>query len=116
LIVNRILLSATDFVKPFADRRNSDLSDCAFVDSKKRQMDFIVRGICHNEKSVALMPLEVDIKEIKELLGELNRKLDALVEEQEVRGIMAVSERSLKDLLKKEPNLYTSADLKAVYE
>jgi hypothetical protein len=62
------------------------------------------------------MTVEVDIKEIKELLGELNRKLDALVEEQEVRGIMAVSERSLKDLLEKETDLYTSADLKVVYE
>ena len=51
-----------------------------FVYSKKRQMDFIVRGICHKEKSVALMTLEVDIKEIKELLGDLNGKLDALVE------------------------------------
>jgi hypothetical protein len=66
--------------------------------------------------SVVLMTVEVDIKEIKELLGELNRKLDALVEEQEVRGIMAISERSLKDFLAKEPDLYSRNDLKVVYK
>jgi hypothetical protein len=70
----------------------------------------------HKEKSVATMTVEVDIKEIKELLGQLNRKLDALVEEQEVRGIMAISERSLKDSLAKEPDLYSRADLKVVYK
>jgi hypothetical protein len=62
------------------------------------------------------MTVEVDIKEIKELLGELSRKLDALVEEQEVRGIMAISERSLKDFLAKEPDLYSRNDLKVVYK
>jgi hypothetical protein len=64
--------------------------------------------------SVELVTVEVDIKEIKELLGELNRKLDALVEEQEVGGIMAISERSLKDFLAKEPDLYSRNDLKVV--
>ncbi len=66
--------------------------------------------------SVVLMTVEVDIKEIKKLLGQLNRKLDALVEEQEVRGLMTVSERSLNDFLVKEPDLYSASDLKVVYK
>ena len=61
------------------------------------------------------MTLEVDIKEIKELLGQLNRKLDALVEEREVQALMEVSERSLNDFFVKEPELYSASDLKVVY-
>lgn len=59
------------------------------------------------------MTIEVEIGEIKELLGELNRKLDAVLEEQEVRGIEAISERSLRDFL---ANLYSKSDLNVVYK
>ncbi len=72
--------------------------------------------VIRKASSVVLMTVEVDIKEIKKLLGQLNRKLDALVEEQEVRGLMAVSERSLNDFLVKEPDLYSASDLKVVYK
>lgn len=62
------------------------------------------------------MTVEVDIREIKELLGQLNKKLDSLVEGQEIRGIMTISERSLKDFLAKEPDLYSASDLKVAYK
>lgn len=62
------------------------------------------------------MTVEVDIKEIKQLLGQLDKKLEALADEQEVRGVMAASERSLKDFLAKEPDLYSRSDLKVVYK
>lgn len=62
------------------------------------------------------MTVEVDVKEIKELLGQLNRKLDALVEEREIRAIMMVSERSLNDFLVNEADLYSANDLKVVYK
>ncbi len=62
------------------------------------------------------MTVEVDIKEIKDLLGQLNRKLDALVEEREIRSLMIASERSLNDFLGKEPDLYSASDIKVVYK
>jgi hypothetical protein len=62
------------------------------------------------------MTVEVDIREIKELLGQLNRKLDALVEEREIQSLMMVSQRSLNDFLMEEPDLYSANDLKVVYK
>jgi hypothetical protein len=59
--------------------------------------------------------IEVEIKEIKEILGELSKKLDALVLDQETLGIMIASEQSLKDFLVSEPDLYSTKDLKVAY-
>jgi hypothetical protein len=59
--------------------------------------------------------IEVEIKEIKEILGQLSRKLDALVLDQETLGIMIASEQSLKDFLTGEPDLYSTKDLKVAY-
>lgn len=53
--------------------------------------------------------------EIKGLLGQLSKKFDALVEEREAQSIMTVSEKSLKDFLTEEPNIYSMSDLKVVY-
>lgn len=66
--------------------------------------------------SVARVTVEIDIREIKVLLKQLNRKLDALVEERETRALMTVSERSLIDFLAKESDLYSASDLKVVYK
>lgn len=61
------------------------------------------------------MTIEVEIREIKEMLEELNRKLDALVQERETLAIMTLSQESLRDLLMDEPDLYSRQDLKVVY-
>jgi hypothetical protein len=62
------------------------------------------------------MTVEVDLREIKELLGQLNRKLDALVEERDIQSLMMVSQQSLKGFLTEEPDLYSASDLKVVYK
>jgi hypothetical protein len=62
------------------------------------------------------MTVELDLREIKELLGQLNKKLDALVEERELQSLMTVSEKSLKDFLMEEPDIYSMSDLKVVYK
>jgi hypothetical protein len=62
------------------------------------------------------MTVEVDIREIKELLGQLNRKLDAFVEGREIQSLMTVSQRSLNDFLMEEPDLYSASDLRVVYK
>jgi hypothetical protein len=59
------------------------------------------------------MTIEVDLKEIKNLLSELNKKLDVLLEEKDTLALMALAEKSLKDFLEKEPDIYTIKDIKA---
>lgn len=58
------------------------------------------------------MTIEVDLKEIKSLLSEVNQKLDSLLEEKDTRVIMALEEKSLKGFLEEEPDLYSLRDVK----
>jgi hypothetical protein len=53
--------------------------------------------------------------EIKEILGELSKKIDALVLDQETLAIMITSQYSRKDFLVGEPDLYSTKDLKVAY-
>jgi len=59
------------------------------------------------------MTIEVDLREIKTLLSELNKKIDVLIEEKETSALMALAEKSLKGFLEKEPDIYTVKDIKA---
>jgi len=61
------------------------------------------------------MTIEVEIKEIKEMLSDLSKKIDALVQERETLGMMMVSQHSLRDLLVDEPDLYSTKDIKVRY-
>ena len=61
------------------------------------------------------MTLENELKEIKEKLLELSGKLDALLEGRETHAAMGLSEKSLKEFLEGEPDLYTEKDLKVRY-
>ena len=61
------------------------------------------------------MTIEVEIKEIKEMLQKLNRRLDSLVQDREALAMMAISQRSLADFLTGEPDLYSVKDLKVAY-
>ena len=56
---------------------------------------------------VERMTIEVELKEIKLMLSELNKKVDALLEEKETASLMALEEKSLKEFLEKEPDIYT---------
>jgi hypothetical protein len=58
------------------------------------------------------MTIEVDLREIKNLLSELNKKIDVLIEEKETLALMALAEKSLKDFLEKEPDIYTVEDIR----
>jgi hypothetical protein len=59
------------------------------------------------------MTIEVDLKEIKSLLSEVNKKLDSLIEDKDASALTALSEKSLKDFLEKEPDIYSLKDIKA---
>jgi hypothetical protein len=58
------------------------------------------------------MTIEVDLKEIKSLLSEVNSKLDSLLEEKDTYALMALEEKSLKDFLEGEPDIYIKAKVK----
>jgi hypothetical protein len=61
------------------------------------------------------MTIEVDVKEIKELLSALNKKLDTLIETRETLSLMILAEKSLKEFLTKEPEIYSIDDIKVRY-
>jgi hypothetical protein len=61
------------------------------------------------------LTIEVEIKEIKTMLGEVSMKLDALIQDRETLTMMIISERALKDFLTSEPDLYSARDLKVTY-
>jgi hypothetical protein len=63
-----------------------------------------------------MMNIESDVKEIREQVKEISRKLDIILQERETIGIMALSERSLYKFLDEEPDLYSVQDIKAVYK
>jgi hypothetical protein len=58
------------------------------------------------------MTIEVELKEIKSLLSEVNKRLDSLLEERETAELIVLEERSLKDFLEKEPEIYSIKDIK----
>jgi hypothetical protein len=61
---------------------------------------------------VEIMTIEVELKEIKSLLSEVNKKLDSLLEERETDAIMVLEEQALKEFLEEEPDLYSVNDIK----
>ncbi|RLI42966.1 hypothetical protein DRO59_02550 [Candidatus Bathyarchaeota archaeon] len=61
------------------------------------------------------MTIEVDLREIKSLLSALNKKIDMLIEDREILSLMVLAERSLKDFLEKEPDVYSVKDIKVRY-
>ena len=59
------------------------------------------------------MTIEVDLKEIKSLLSELNKKMAVLIEEIDTSAVTVLAEKSLRDFLEQEPDIYTVKDIKA---
>jgi len=62
-----------------------------------------------------MMEREVEIREIRDLLLLLNRKMDVLMGERETLSMMKVSEASLREFFEEEPELYSHDDLRVRY-
>jgi len=60
------------------------------------------------------MHMTVDIRD-KEILSALNSKIDMLIENREL-SLMMLAERSLKEFLEKEPDIYSIGDIKVRYQ
>jgi len=62
------------------------------------------------------MGIEAEIGEIKKYLAEISKKLDELLYEKEVASLMRLTEISLSEFLKNEPDIYRIEDLKVRYK
>jgi len=62
-----------------------------------------------------MMEREVEIREIRDLLLLLNRKMDVLMGERETLSMMKVSEASLRGFFEEEPECYSLDDLRVRY-
>ena len=60
--------------------------------------------------------LEVELKQIREIVNEVSRNIDSLLEDRETAAMMIMSQESLRDFLAGEPDLYSTKDLKVAYE
>ena len=74
-----------------------------------------MHGGCRSKVGSGDMTIEVEIREIKEMLDELSRKIDMLVQDRETLAMMVTSQQSLKDFLANEPDLYSMRDIKVRY-
>lgn len=63
-----------------------------------------------------MINIEAEIKEIKERVIEISRKLDDLMYEKEMLAMMKLSEKSLSEFLEEEKDLYKISDLKMRYK
>jgi len=59
--------------------------------------------------------IEVDLKEIKSLLSDLNKKIGMLIEDKETLSLMNIAEKSPEEFLEKEPDIYSIKDVKVRY-
>lgn len=59
--------------------------------------------------------VEVDIKDIKQQVTEISKKLDELLYEKEISSLMKLSDKSLSEFLGDEPDVYKLKDLKVRY-
>ena len=56
--------------------------------------------------------LESELREIKDLLASVYRKLDVLLDRGETLALMKLCESSLESFLREEPDLYSLSDVK----
>ncbi|MEA1994133.1 MAG: hypothetical protein U9N35_07075 [Euryarchaeota archaeon] len=61
------------------------------------------------------MSMKTEVKDIKNHLIEISRKIDDLIYEREIAATMKLSEDSLSDFFEDEPDLYEMRDLKVRY-
>jgi len=61
------------------------------------------------------MQIEAEIRDIKQWIMEISKKIDSLLYEKEILPIMKLEEKSLSDFLEEEPDIYMLKDLKKRY-
>jgi len=59
--------------------------------------------------------IEAEVNDIKQCLIDISKKLDQLISEREITAMMKLSEQTLSQLYKVEPDIYKVSDLKVKY-
>ncbi len=60
--------------------------------------------------------IEAEIKDIKQCVMEISKKIDELVHEREISSLMKLSDKSLSEFFEDEPDVYSLKDLKVRYK
>ena len=63
-----------------------------------------------------MMNIEAEVKDIKQHIIELSKKIDELMYEKEIVSIMKLAEKSLSEFFEDEPDVYKIEDLKVRYK
>ena len=62
------------------------------------------------------MNIETEVKDIKQRVIEISKKIDDLVHEREITGMMKLTEKSLSGFFEDEKDIYKMSDLKVRYK
>jgi hypothetical protein len=62
------------------------------------------------------MDIEAEVMEMKQMLIDISRRIDDVLDESMTEGLMKLSEESILELYEDEPDLYSVADLKVRYK
>jgi len=60
--------------------------------------------------------IEVEVRDIKQRVIEISKKIDDLMYEKEITAMMKLSDKSLSGLFEDEKDLYKISDLKVRYK
>ena len=61
------------------------------------------------------MDIETEVRDIKQHVIEISRKVDELIYERELTAMTKLSEKSLQEYFENEPDIYKVEDLKIRY-
>ena len=63
-----------------------------------------------------MMDIEAEVRDIKQHVIEISKKMDELMYEKEITAMMKLAENSLSVFFEDEPDIYKIDDLKVIYK
>jgi len=63
-----------------------------------------------------MMNIESEVRDIKQHIIEISKKIDELMHEREISAMMKLAEKSLSEFFEGEPDIYRAEDLKVRYK
>ena len=63
-----------------------------------------------------MMNIESEVRDIKQYIIEISKKIDELMYEREISAMMKLAEKSLSEFFEDDPDIYRIEDLKVRYK
>lgn len=63
-----------------------------------------------------MMSIEAEVKDVKQHVIEISKKIDELLYEREIVSMMKLAEKSISEFFEDEPDIYKITDLKVRYK